>query len=69
MSARLAYVLDDEPKIGAVVCQILKASGFTARQFSAPLPFFVELKKAPPEVLVLDLALGQTDAVEVIRQL
>jgi EAL domain-containing protein (putative c-di-GMP-specific phosphodiesterase class I)/ActR/RegA family two-component response regulator len=69
MSERLAYVLDDEPRIGAVVCQILKASGFVARQFSEPVPFFVQLKMAPPEVLVLDLALGQTDAVEVIRQL
>jgi DNA-binding response OmpR family regulator len=69
MSARLAYVLDDEPKVSAFVCQVLAASGFAARQFSAPMPFFIELKTTPPEVIVLDLALGQSDAVDVIRQL
>src|SRR5258708_31961264 len=65
----LAYVLDDEPQIAAVVGNALAAVGYDARLFSAPMPFFVEVKKATPEVIVLDLALGQTDAVEVIRRL
>jgi len=65
----LAYVLDDEPQIAAVVGNALGAVGYDARLFSAPMPFFVEIKKATPEVIVLDLALGQTDAVEVIRRL
>jgi EAL domain-containing protein (putative c-di-GMP-specific phosphodiesterase class I)/FixJ family two-component response regulator len=69
MSVRLAYVLDDEPKVGAFVCQVFTVSGFAAQQFSAPTPFFIQVKVAPPEVIVLDLALGQSDAVEVIRQL
>jgi EAL domain-containing protein (putative c-di-GMP-specific phosphodiesterase class I)/ActR/RegA family two-component response regulator len=65
----LAYVLDDEPQIAAIVGSALGTAGYDARLFSAPMPFFVEIKKATPEVIVLDLALGQTDAVEVIRRL
>jgi EAL domain-containing protein (putative c-di-GMP-specific phosphodiesterase class I)/CheY-like chemotaxis protein len=65
----LAYVLDDEPQIAAIIGTALRTAGYDARLFSAPMPFFVEIKKATPDVIVLDLALGQTDAVEVIRRL
>jgi EAL domain-containing protein (putative c-di-GMP-specific phosphodiesterase class I)/ActR/RegA family two-component response regulator len=67
--SRLAYILDDEPQIGAFVCQVAAASGFAPRQFSTPIPFLAETRAAPPELIILDLALGQSDAVEVIRQL
>jgi EAL domain-containing protein (putative c-di-GMP-specific phosphodiesterase class I) len=68
-SRRLAYVLDDEPQVGAIVGKILESMGFTARQFAAPLPCLEEIKKASPELLALDLALGHSDAIEVIRYL
>lgn len=68
-SERLAYVLDDEARVGTIVCHILTSIGFTARQFSSPMPFLAEVKIAPPELIILDLALGQSDAVEVIRHL
>ena len=64
-----AYVLDDEQQIGAVVSQILTAAGFIARQFQSVVPFLAETNKNPPKLVVLDLALGETDAVEVMRQL
>lgn len=66
---RLAYVLDDEPQVGAIVGKILDSIGFVPRQFVAPMPCLEELRKAAPELLVLDLALGQSDAIEVIRHL
>src|SRR5258707_9343385 len=73
LNGPLAYVLDDRQEIGAVVCRMLTASGFAARQFSDPVPCLQQVKAATPtarpEVLILDLALGQSDAVEVIRQL
>src|SRR5579871_2790929 len=73
LNGPLAYVLDDRREIGEVVCRMLVASGFAARQFSDPVPCLQQLKTstaaARPEVMVLDLALGQSDAVEVIRQL
>lgn len=68
-SIRRAYVLDDEPGIRAFVSHVLVANGFDALQFSSTLPLLTKLKLEPPEVLILDLALGQSDAVEVIRHL
>jgi EAL domain-containing protein (putative c-di-GMP-specific phosphodiesterase class I)/ActR/RegA family two-component response regulator len=66
---RIAYILDDEPQIAAFVCQVAVASGFEARQFSTPVPFLAQTKIVPPELIILDLALGQTDAIEVMRKL
>src|SRR5205807_30792 len=33
-----AYVLDDEPQVGAMVCKVLEACGIASRQFIAPAP-------------------------------
>lgn len=64
-----AFVLDDEPQVATVVSKVLEACGFVPRQFTAPPAFFTELKDSPPELIVLDLSLGQSDAVEVMRHL
>jgi DNA-binding response OmpR family regulator len=45
------------------------ACGYTPRQFITPQPFFQEVWTSPPDLIVLDLALRQSDAVEVIRHL
>lgn len=65
----VAYVLDDEAQIAAFVCNVLRANGFDAQPFATPVALFVESKKALPDLIVLDLALGQSDAIEVIRYL
>jgi len=70
VSGPLVYVLDDDSEVGAVVSRMLKASGFAPRQFSDPIPFLQQIKAVvKPEVMVLDLALGQCDAVDIIRKL
>jgi EAL domain-containing protein (putative c-di-GMP-specific phosphodiesterase class I)/FixJ family two-component response regulator len=66
---RSAFVLDDEPNVGAIVCNALSAAGLKPRSFEDATPFLIQLKREHPELVVLDLALGSTDAVEVIRQL
>lgn len=66
---RVAYILDDEASIGAVVCRVLQSCGFEAVAFDEPSSFFLKVDSSPPELVILDLALGQTDAVEVIRKL
>src|ERR1700694_1387589 len=68
-TARAVYVLDDDPRVRASIFHVLIASGYHALEFSEPPPMLELLKAAPPEVVVLDLALGQSDAVDVIRQL
>jgi EAL domain-containing protein (putative c-di-GMP-specific phosphodiesterase class I)/FixJ family two-component response regulator len=65
----LAFVLDDEPKVGTVVCKMLSGMGIGARQFVAAEKFLHEVTRCSPDLVILDLALGNTDAVEVIRQL
>jgi EAL domain-containing protein (putative c-di-GMP-specific phosphodiesterase class I) len=64
-----AYVFDDEPEIGTLVCQMLAEDGINAQPFSGASPFLAKIKSTPPELIILDLALGQTDAVEIIQQL
>lgn len=64
-----ALVLDDEAQIGTMVCKVLSLIGIAAQHFTDPLAFLVEIKRSQPSLVVLDLALGQSDAVEVIRKL
>lgn len=66
---RSAFVLDDEARVGAVVCKALAMTGLAPRQFTNPFQFLAELKLSEPDLVVLDLALGETDAIEIIRKL
>jgi FixJ family two-component response regulator len=65
----LAYSLDDEPPVRTIVGKILVSLGFLPHQFAASAAPFTERKKAASELIVFDLVLGQSDAIEVIRNL
>jgi EAL domain-containing protein (putative c-di-GMP-specific phosphodiesterase class I)/FixJ family two-component response regulator len=65
----VAYILDDDPQVRAMVFHVLASAGYDAHDFSAPEPMLARLESSPPAVVVLDLALGQSDAIEVIRRL
>jgi EAL domain-containing protein (putative c-di-GMP-specific phosphodiesterase class I) len=69
MMHRFAYILDDDPRVRATVFHVLSAIGYEAREFSSPEPMLSQVEAVPPELVVLDLSLGESDAVEVIRQL
>jgi FixJ family two-component response regulator len=69
MMHRLAYILDDDPRVRTTVFHVLTGVGYDAREFSSPEPMLARIEAAPPELVVLDLSLGQSDAVEVIRLL
>src|SRR5688572_14988214 len=66
---RHLYVLDDDAGIRAVISDIAAEEGFTVAAFGAPDPLFHALAHTQPEILVLDLCLGESDAVEVMRRL
>ena len=68
MRSERLRVLDDEAKIAALVCKVLGACGIVPRLRPLRL-FLAQLKALPPDLVVLDLSLGQSDAVEIIRQL
>jgi len=66
---RTALVLDDELQIGALVCKVLGSVGIAGKQFTDPLEFLLEVKRMPRDLLVIDLKLERSDAVDVIRKL
>ncbi len=65
----LAFVLDDEAAVATMICKQLAMLGMEAWQFSDPVKFLVSLRVSRPKLVVLDLALGRSDAVEVIQKL
>ncbi|MCC6777408.1 MAG: EAL domain-containing protein [Hyphomicrobiales bacterium] len=69
----IAYVLDDDGAISALVARMLGTLGYVAFPFSDPSIFLTRLKSVDayerPGTIVLDLALGRTDAVVVLDQL
>lgn len=68
-SGGLAFIVDDEPQVRALVSNALAWSGYKTRQFSDALQLEAGLAEATPELIVLDLSLGNSDAIEVIRDL
>jgi FixJ family two-component response regulator len=45
----LAFVLDDEPKVGAVVCKMLSGMGIGARRFVTAEEFLPEVTRCNPD--------------------
>ena len=66
---RLAFVLDDDARLGVALCKMLAGLGIDARSFVDAAAFLSELEAGNPDLVFLDLALGQSDAIDVIRQL
>jgi diguanylate cyclase (GGDEF)-like protein len=68
-AAARAFVLGDELRITAMVGKVLEAGGFAPRTFTAAQQFLMEVKSDLPELLVIDLSLGESNAVEIIHRL
>jgi EAL domain-containing protein (putative c-di-GMP-specific phosphodiesterase class I)/CheY-like chemotaxis protein len=66
---RSALILDDDPTVGFVLCKMLSALGVANRHFVEPSAFLAEARANPPDLILLDLALGQSDAIDLIRKL
>jgi len=66
---RLAFVLDDEARLGIALCKVLASMGIESRQFVDADAFLGQLEPCNPDLVFLDLALGHSDAIEVIHQL
>jgi FixJ family two-component response regulator len=69
LGVRLAFVLDDEARLGTAICKVLAGIGIEARQFVDPAACLSALESCNPDLILLDLALGQSDAIEVIHAL
>jgi EAL domain-containing protein (putative c-di-GMP-specific phosphodiesterase class I)/FixJ family two-component response regulator len=65
----LAFVLDDEVAVATMISKQLAMLGMEAWQYTDPVKFLTSLRIARPKLVVVDLALGRSDAVEVIQKL
>lgn len=64
-SGPTALVVDDHADICAVVTAQLRALGIPAEGLGSKQALLDALARRPPELLLLDLSLGETDAVEI----
>jgi EAL domain-containing protein (putative c-di-GMP-specific phosphodiesterase class I) len=69
MPKKIAYVLDDDDGLRTTLLRMLSAHDYQPRGFAFPAPMLKALEETAADIVVLDLALGQSDAVEVMRQL
>lgn len=62
-------VFDDDAAIGRLAVQVATMSGMTAVAVTDAASFAQSLRTQPPDVVLLDLQLGETDGVEQLRLL
>jgi EAL domain-containing protein (putative c-di-GMP-specific phosphodiesterase class I)/CheY-like chemotaxis protein len=63
------HVIDDDPVIRTLVCRVGERAGFRAEGFSSPAAFLEASVLEPPDLVVLDLAIGDTDGIAVLEAL
>lgn len=68
-TSRSAFVVDDDAQMRTLVSNLLGAAGIRTREFKSGPEVEVALAGELPGLIVLDLSLGDSDAVEVIRTL
>jgi DNA-binding NtrC family response regulator len=68
-SAPAAFVIDDERGICLFVGKTLEKAGFAVATFSNATDALAALERQEPKIIFLDIALEQSDAIDVIRGL
>ena len=63
------YVLDDETVLRTLVCRVGERCGFRAQGFAEPDSFLRAVAAEPPDLIVLDLAIGDADGIAVLQSL
>lgn len=62
-----ALILDDESGIGRVICRIARTVGFTAQATTDAVDFQMRYSLEHPDVVLLDLQLGDDDGLAQLR--
>jgi EAL domain-containing protein (putative c-di-GMP-specific phosphodiesterase class I)/CheY-like chemotaxis protein len=69
MEVPTLYVLDDEPEFCDLVTQMATAAGVSTRSFGDAASLEIALTEVLPDVIFLDLSLGGSDGIDVLRSL
>jgi EAL domain-containing protein (putative c-di-GMP-specific phosphodiesterase class I) len=67
--AGLCFVLDGEPAVGWLLATALTGFGVAAEHFTSAAAMLEVLGHRTPDIIFLDLFLGDTDAIDILRQL
>ena len=69
MSAPLVFILDDEPAIRTILSEALTEAGFRTLSFARATEFEAALKRATPDVCLVDLGLPDRDGLTLVHRL
>lgn len=69
MTAPLITILDDEPEIRSILTEALEDAGFRTQSFARAREFEASLKRATPDVCLVDLSLPDTDGLALVHKL
>jgi DNA-binding response OmpR family regulator len=69
MSTPLVFILDDEPAIRTILSEALTEAGFRTLSFARATEFEAALKRATPDVCLVDLGLPDRDGLTLVHRL
>lgn len=69
MTTPLVTILDDEPEIRLMLTEALNEAGFRTQSFARAREFEASLKRAVPDVCLVDLSLPDTDGLALVHRL
>ena len=69
MSEQSVLVVEDTEEIRELVCTVLRRAGMGVRAVASGAEALTEVRRAAPDVVVLDLGLPDADGTEVCRQI
>jgi len=69
MSLSRLYIVDDDPTVREIARRVAETAGFEASGFDAPASFLAAVAADPPDLVLLDLAIGEQDGIEVLERM
>ena len=67
--SRLIYSIEDDENIGYVINKALTNSGYEVKTFTSSVPFYQELEKQIPDILLLDIMLPGESGLEILSKI
>lgn len=68
-SRKRIYVVEDEPDIRRLVCDVLEGYGYAVTAFSSGREARQAIRREPPSVCLVDLGLPDMDGLSLVREL